>query len=591
MDSRRREEDRHRHRDRDRAHERGRVRSRDRGSSPRQSMSQIQRKIIEENKKRYLGIKPERKPRRKGIHFDWDPSDDTTVDDIPVWRPISIQEREKRALDELDRRMRKRAARMNEGSVACGHWSNKDLKHMDKRDWKIFREDFDINVQGDQVANPIRNWKEANLPDEIYNVIKNEYRFEEPRPIQRQAIPVGLQNRDIIGIAQTGSGKTVAFLIPLLVYIVSSRKEEGNNPGKMTLTEDDDLGPYAIILAPTRELAQQIDEETTKFARALNIRTALIIGGVSREAQGVHLRKGVEIVIGTPGRLLDVLSNRYLVLSRCTYVVLDEADKMIDMGFEPAVKEILEYMPETNIKPETDQEEEPLKNSIKDKYRQTAMFTATMSEAVQKLAKTYLRNPVTVRIGEVGRPVDKIRQKVFYLTEPAKRNKLLEVLRDYEPPCIVFVNQRRTADTLAKFLTNAGHVAISFHGGMDQDRRNNAMTNIKSKDKDILVATDAAGRGIDFKDVGLVVNYDMSKDIETYTHRIGRTGRAGKNGEAVTFLTKEDSNLFYDLKKILSKSPFSKSSMPPEFANHPDALNKPGTVAQPREKDSKLMFV
>jgi len=595
--------DRSRYRDRDRARARDRdgnrdiTRERDRNLEKDVGVIRVDRGDLEEARNRYYGIKPEKKQRRKANRkfvFDWDPSEDTSAQlHAERHQPqffgrghlggIDIKE-QREEQSKYYRELKKR--KLEEQRLNDTHWTQKDLASMTERDWRIFREDYEIVIKGGRVAHPIRHWKESNLPKKIYDIIK-ECGYDEPTPIQRQAIPIGLQNRDIIGVAETGSGKTLAFLIPLLVWITSLPK--------IDRAEDDDLGPYALILAPTRELAQQIEEETLKFARALDIRTALIIGGVSREVQGMKLRGGTEIVIATPGRLIDVLSNRYLVLSRCTYVVLDEADKMIDMGFEPEVQKILEYMPVTNVKPDTEaaEDEHTLKQNwqSKDKYRQTVMFTATMPPTVERLAKSYLRRPAIVYIGSIGKPVDRVKQRIYYLSEAAKRNKLFEILshENPEPPIIVFVNQKRSADTLARVLEEAGYHACALHGGKDQDKRNNAMTNIKSKSKDILVATDVASRGIDIKDVGMVINYDMSKNIEAYTHRIGRTGRAGKKGEAISFVTKEDSHLFYDLKQILLSSPHS--SMPTEFANHPDALNKPGTVSQKKSKDGRDMFV
>lgn len=586
------------HRDRDRPRERDRDRDSDLSRPRTSEIIRVDRSDLEEAKNRYYGIKPEKKQRRKSnikFVFDWDPSEDTTAQTSYAERHLpqffgrghigGVDIREQREEQSKFYRPSKRP-RLEEPKPQDLHWSKKELKDMTERDWRIFREDYEIAVKGGRVANPIRHWKESNLPNQIYDIIK-DCGYDEPTPIQRQAIPIGLQNRDIIGVAETGSGKTLAFLLPLLVWITSLPKIDG--------AEEDDLGPYALILAPTRELAQQIEEETLKFAKALDIRTALIIGGVSQAVQGTRLRPGVEIVIATPGRLIDVLSNRHLVLSRCTYVVLDEADKMIDMGFEPEVQKILEYMPVTNLKPdnETAEDESILSKNwgSKDKYRQTVMFTATMPPTVERLAKTYLRRPAIVYIGSIGKPVDRVKQRIFYLSEGAKRNKLFDILSNdnQKRPVIVFVNQKSSADVLARALEAGGYKACALHGGKDQDKRDNAMKDIKSNRKNILVATDVASRGIDIKDVGMVINYDMAKNIEAYTHRIGRTGRAGKKGEAITFLTKEDSHLFYDLKQILLSSPHS--SMPNEFANHPDALTKPGTVSQKKVRDGRDMFV
>ncbi len=279
------------------------------------------------------------------------------------------------------------------------------------------------------------------------------------------------------------------------------------------------------------------------------------------------------------------------MLSRCTYIVLDEADRMIDMGFEPDVQRILDHMPVTNAKPDTEEAEDVEKLAAnfrsKDKYRSTVMFTATMPPAVERLARTYLRRPAVVYIGSAGKPTERVEQIVYLMKENDKRNKLIEILNHgIEPPIIIFVNQKKGADVLAKGLEKMGYNAATLHGGKGQEQREHALMGLKQGAKDILVATDVAGRGIDIKDVSLVINYDMAKSIEPYTHRIGRTGRAGKSGKAITFLTQEDSALFYELKQMLVNSPVS--HCPPELASHPEAQNKPGTVTQKKRKDEKI---
>merc|ERR1719391_1402157 len=261
---------------------------------------------------------------------------------------------------------------------------------------------------------------------------------------------------------------------------------------------------------------------------------------------------------------------------------------MIDMGFEPDMQRILEHMPTTNQKPDTDIAED---NSVlaqnfrtKNKYRQTVMFTATMPPAVERLARTYLRRPAYCYIGSLGRPVEKVEQVVYMMKENDKRNKLISILNSgIDPPIIIFVNQKKGADVLAKGLEKMGYNAATLHGGKGQDQRDSALAGLKAGAKDILVATDVAGRGIDIKDVSLVINYDMAKSIEMYTHRIGRTGRAGKSGKAITFLTQDDSPLFYDLKQMLLSSPVSEC--PGNLSSHPEAQNKPGTVIQKKRKD------
>ncbi|KAL1439025.1 hypothetical protein MTO96_047493 [Rhipicephalus appendiculatus] len=523
----------------------------------------------------YLGIiKKKRRVRRlndRKFVFDWDASEDTAVDYNPIYK-------EKHTVQFFGR----------------GHIGGIDLKSQKKEQCKFYGELLErrrTQAEKDQEVVRLkkikrkeekqkwddRHWshKAAASPTRFASgpsatsllpslTSSKELGYKDPTPIQRQAIPIGLQNRDIIGVAETGSGKTLAFLLPLLVWITSLPKIERQ--------EDADQGPYAIIMAPTRELAQQIDEETTKFAKMLEIRSVAVIGGLSREEQGFRLRLGCEIVIATPGRLIDVLENRYLVLSRCTYIVLDEADRMIDMGFEGEVQKILDYMPVTNQKPDTDDaedEEKLLANfASKHKYRQTVMFTATMPPAVERLARSYLRRPAIVYIGSVGKPVERVEQVVHIVTESEKRKKLVELLnRGVEPPVIIFVNQKKGADVLAKGLERMGFNACTLHGGKGQEQH-------------------VAGRGIDIRNVSMVINYDMAKSIEDYTHRIGRTGRAGLHGKAVSFVTKEDSHLFYDLKQLIMSSPVS--TCPPELANHPDAQHKPGTVVTKKRREEKI---
>ena len=266
-----------------------------------------------------------------------------------------------------------------------------------------------------------------------------------------------------------------------------------------------DQGPYAVILAPTRELAQQIEEETMKFAKPLQLRTVSVVGGLSREDQGFQLRLGCEIVIATPGRLIDVLENRYLVLSQCTYVVLDEADKMIDLGFEADVQKILEYLPVSNMKPDTEDAENPEKmlvgmDSSQHRYRQTVMFTATMPSAVERMARSYLRRPAVVYIGSIGKPTERVEQIVYMVSENEKRRKLVSILNNgVDPPIIIFVNQKKGADVLARSLEKVGYRATTLHGGRNQEQREFALSSLKRGEKDILVATDVAGRGIDIR--------------------------------------------------------------------------------------------
>ena len=509
----------------DRERERERDRDREKGQSDKKPTEEVSSSTKDKEKEqeaireRYLGIvKKKRRVRRlndRKFVFDWDAGEDTSVDYNNLYKDrhhvqffgrgnvagIDIKEQkrkqskfygdllEKRRTDaekEQEKvRLKKVKKREDKQKWDDRHWSEKDMDEMTERDWRIFREDYNITIKGGKIPNPFRNWKESGFPKEILDII-DKVGYAEPTPIQRQAIPIGLQNRDIIGIAETGSGKTLAFLIPLLTWIQSLPK--------IDRLETADQGPYAIIMAPTRELAQQIEEETNKFGTPLGIRTVVVVGGLSREEQGFRLRLGCEIVIATPGRLIDVLENRYLVLNQCTYIVLDEADRMIDMGFEPDVQKILEYMPVTNLKPDTDDAEDAVKLMSnfysKKKFRQTVMFTATMPPAVERLARSYLRRPATVYIGSVGKPTERTEQIVHIMGENDKRKKLMEILsRGVEPPCIIFVNQKKGADVLAKGLEKLGYNACTLHGGKGQEQREYALASLKNGSKDILVAT------------------------------------------------------------------------------------------------------
>ena len=460
-------------------------------------------------------------------------------------------------ISHVDALERRRAGRGNNDDR---HWSEKPLDEMKDRDWRIFREDFAIQARGGQIPLPLRTWKESTIPPSILGVI-DEVGYTEPSPIQRQAIPIGMQNRDLIGIAKTGSGKTAAFVIPMLDYI-------GHLP---PLTDENrQQGPYALILAPTRELAQQIEGETAKFALPMGYTSVSIIGGRSVEEQQFALRNGAHIIIATPGRLKDMIDKTMIVMSQCRYVVMDEADRMVDMGFELDLNFILDSMPATHLKPE----EDALASEWKG-YRVTTLFSATMPPAVERLARKYLRKPATVTIGIAGEAVDTVEQRVEFVTGEEKRKaRLQEILRTcgLPPPMIVFVNQKKTADMVLRYVHQAGFSATTLHSDKSQAQREEALQALRDGHVAVLVATDIAGRGIDVPDVSLVVNYQMSDVIEKYIHRIGRTGRAGKEGLAITFLNNDDDEVMFDLRVEIEKS--KKSKMNPELMRHEAAKQK-----------------
>lgn len=535
-------------------------------------------------RQRYMGMdqtsnfsakKKRKRTTERKFNFEWSAEEDTSTDYNPLYQnraevnffgrgrlagfgddvTDSVARNYAKALEERDREagsarareileMERRRKEESNKAALDKHWSEKRLDQMRERDWRIFKEDFNISTKGGSVPNPMRSWEESGLPRRLLELI-DKVGYKDPSPIQRAAIPIALQNRDLIGVAVTGSGKTAAFLLPLLVYIAELPRIDEFEWRKAD-------GPYAIILAPTRELAQQIEIEAKKFANPLGFNVVSIVGGHSLEEQAYSLRNGAEIIIATPGRLVDCIERRILVLSQCCYVIMDEADRMIDLGFEEPVNKILDALPVSNEKPDTEEAEDSRAMSQhlggKDRYRQTMMYTATMPSAVERIARKYLRRPAIVTIGSAGEAVDTVEQRVEFIAGEDKRKKrLADILMsgEFRPPIIVFVNIKRNCDAVARDIKSWGFSSVTLHGSKTQEQREAALASVRNGTTDVLVATDLAGRGIDVPDVSLVVNFNMATNIESYTHRIGRTGRAGKSGVAITFLGNEDSDVMY----------------------------------------------
>ncbi|KAJ2138842.1 mRNA splicing protein prp28 [Coemansia sp. RSA 353] len=548
-------------------------------------LTDLEREAI---RQRYTsGLRTEQPTRRQGgrrVMFDWDAREDTSQDISDLY-----QSRRNDARSMLFGRAQLGGAAERVGSKNGAfsderHWSDKPLSEMRDRDWRIFKEDFSISCKGGRIPHPYRSWSESNIPKAILRVVE-DIGYREPTPIQRQAIPIGFQNRDLIGIAETGSGKTASFLIPMLSFIMTQPRLNERNMMD---------GPYALILAPTRELVLQIEAEAHKFARRLGFRCVSIVGGHDIERQSFALRNGAEIIIATPGRLRDCIDRRVLVLNQCTYVVMDEADRMVDMGFEDDVNFILDALPVSNVKPEnydgSDDDDVVMGDDIEArfKYRQTTMFSATMPPVVERMARKYLRKPATVTIGVAGKAVDTVEQRVEFIAGEDKRKQRLLALLNQSgnaPPIIVFANLKKNVDMLGAALTRAHYSVATLHGGKTQEQREQALLRLRTGDAAVLVATDVAGRGIDVKDVSLVVNFDMAKDIESYTHRIGRTGRAGKKGLAVTFLGPDDRDVLYDLRKMIAASPLSRC--PHELASHEAAQAPPALVKSAARKQQR----
>jgi len=582
-------------------------------SAPRKRMSEEEAAAVltrqrymgaEQNVSTFSAQKKRKRTTDKKFNFEWNAEEDTSNDHNPLYQQRTeanffgrgrlggfaeetvdggiakyakaLEERDgeagrKRALEimEMERRRREESSR----TALEKHWSEKKLEHMRERDWRIFKEDFNISTKGGSIPNPMRSWTESHLPKNLLDIV-DEVGYDQPSAVQRAAIPIALQNRDLIAVAVTGSGKTASFLLPLLVYISSL-------PKLNEATKND--GPYAIILAPTRELAQQIEIEAKKFATPLGYTCVSIVGGHSIEEQAYNMRDGAEIIIATPGRLVDCIERRVLVLQQCCYIIMDEADRMIDLGFEEPVNKILDALPVTNEKPDDDTAEDATAmtsvlgdGGVLSRYRQTMMYTATMPSAVERIARKYLRRPAIVTIGNIGEAVETVEQRVEFIQGEDKRKKRLQELlsqrSEFPPPIIVFVNIKRNCDAVARDVKHMGFNAVTLHGSKTQEQREAALNALRTRHADVLVATDLAGRGIDVADVSLVINFNMANNIESYTHRVGRTGRAGKSGVAITFLGNEDEDVLYDLKQMLSKSEISR--VPEELRRHPAAQQK-----------------
>lgn len=485
---------------------------------------------------------PERRARRPGdrFRFEWSADDDTS--EAHVGEDVAHTLLRGRAgMDGSERSVTGKTTMRS--TLAEKPWSEKTLDEMRPRDWRIFREDYQIQVRGAQaVPAPLRTWAEAQrMPRAILDAV-TAMGYRDPTPIQRQAIPIGLEFRDLIGLAETGSGKTASFVIPLLAYVLEQPRIAGG---------DAYMGPYGLILAPTRELAQQIEVEARKFAARLGIRVVSLVGGRDLGEQSFLLSEGAEIVIATPGRLQDCLERHMLVLAQCRFLVLDEADRMIDLNYEEALHYILDSLPAE---------------------RTTMLYSATMPPSVDKMARTYLREPATVVIGQAGQAVGTVEQRVEFVgSEDERQGRLLSVLDSgFAPPMIVFVNQKANADVIGREVRKAGWRVAILHSGLSQPQREAAIASLREGRNDVLCCTDIGARGIDLPNVSLVVNYQFPTQFPSYIHRIGRTGRAGRKGCAVSFVDENDAEHFYALRLELAKSPVS--SVPPDLAHHPKAM-------------------
>ncbi len=387
-----------------------------------------------------------------------------------------------------------------------------------------------------------------NLPliEPVLKALSNEG-YTKPTSIQQKSIPVILQHKDLLGCAQTGTGKTAAFAIPILQLMHQEQQMNTNNRRNIK----------ALILTPTRELAIQIEESFRAYGRYLDLRHLVIFGGVSQHNQVNTLRRGVDILIATPGRLLDLMNQNLLSLRDVKFFVLDEADRMLDMGFVHDVKKIIAKLPV---------------------QRQTLFFSATMPPEIQQLANVLLKNPVKVEVTPVSSTADTIQQELYYTEKEHKRSLLIHLLKDTTiKNALVFARTKHGADKIAKDLNRSGINADAIHGNKSQNARQNALQNFKAKTTRILVATDIAARGIDIDELTHVINYELPNVPETYVHRIGRTGRAGASGIAISFCDGEEKAYLKDIQKLIAKQI-------PVVQDHPFAMAIANDVIRPALK-------
>jgi ATP-dependent RNA helicase RhlE len=367
------------------------------------------------------------------------------------------------------------------------------------------------------------SFSELSLSPTIARAVA-EMGYENMTPIQAQAIPVVLEGRDVMGAAQTGTGKTAAFSLPLLQRMLK-HENASTSPARHPVR--------ALVLLPTRELADQVAEQVKLYAKYTQLRSMVVFGGMDMKPQTAELKKGVEVLVATPGRLLDHIEAKNCVLNQVEYVVLDEADRMLDIGFLPDLQRILSYLPKT---------------------RTTLLFSATFSPEIKRLAGSYLQDPVTIEVARSNATASTVEQHFYRVDDDDKRATLKKILLDRGvTQAFVFVNSKLGCARLARSLEREGLKTTALHGDKSQDERLKALEAFKSGAVDLLICTDVAARGLDIKDVPAVFNFDIPFNAEDYVHRIGRTGRAGASGLAVSFVSARDARLVGDLEKLLGK--------------------------------------
>ncbi|XP_034197205.1 DEAD-box ATP-dependent RNA helicase 35-like isoform X2 [Prunus dulcis] len=404
------------------------------------------------------------------------------------------------------------------------------IRRMPMKQCDLIRKQWHIEISGEDVPPPIKNFKGMRFPVPILKTLKAKG-IVQPTPIQVQGLPVILSRRDMIGVSSTGSGKTLVFVLPLIMVALQEEIRMPIVPGE---------GPFGLIICPSRELAKQIYEVVEEYLVPMRqagypkIRSFLCIGGVDMRSQLDIMKEGVHIVVATPGRLKDMLAKKKMNLNNCTYLTLDEADRLIDSGFEDDIRHIFDHFKS---------------------QRQTLLFSATMPTKVLNFAKSALVKPATVNVGRPGAANFAVIQEVEYVKQEAKFVYLLECLQKTAPPVIIFCENKANVNDIYIYLLIKGVDAVGLHAGMDQKEREDAISSFKKGKKDVLVATGVVSKGLDFSDIQHVINFDMPAQIEDYVHRIGRTARCGKTGIATTFINKNQSEtILLDLKHLLQEA-------------------------------------
>jgi len=483
-------------------------------------------RLVEEEKKALAEAEAKARARAKEKsntgRFDEDNEDEYWVD---------VEEEENKYLEMLKKRkLSKELPEVDHTKIEYEPFERdfyieaQEIKKMSEEELTKFREKEDnIRVRGRECPRPLKKFLQCGLPNALLKALEKNG-CPTPFSIQKQALPAIMSGRDVIGVAKTGSGKTLAFVIPMLRHIAAQRPIE------------DGEGPIGFILAPTRELAVQIFQETKLYAKAINLNPVCAYGGAPISEQVAELKRGCEALVATPGRAVDLLclnNGRVTNLRRVTYLVLDEADRMFDMGFEPQVIKLVR-----NIRPD----------------RQTVLFSATFPKVVEKHARAILKDPIQIICGGgVSVVSSTIEQHIEIIDEHAKITRALELLKVwYDKGCIlIFVDRQDDADELFRDLLKNGYPGLTLHGGKDQSDRDNTISDFKSKQNTLMIATSVAARGLDVKDLVLVINYSCPNHYEDYVHRVGRTGRAGRKGTAYTFITPEEDSYAGDMAKAL----------------------------------------